>query len=124
MLLGKKVLIVDDESQVRQWIAGVLRGCGYTVIMATSAEEALPLGRDYKGTIDLLISDVIMPGMNGREVYEQVAELRPAIRVLFMSGYAEDVIAPQGMLQQGVDFIAKPVSVESLTSKVREILDR
>jgi CheY-like chemotaxis protein len=102
----------------------MLRAHGYTVLSANSGEECLRQVEVHGAPIQLLLVDVIMPGMNGREVLEQVTELRPDVRVLFMSGYAEDVIAAQGMLQPGVDFIAKPFSVESLTSKVREILDR
>ena len=72
----------------------------------------------------LLLADVIMPGMNGRELYRRALAQRPALRVLFMSGYTEDVIAPQGVLEKDVDFIPKPFSAQSLTQKLREILDR
>jgi nitrogen-specific signal transduction histidine kinase len=121
---AETVLVVEDNPLVRNLASNMLEAHGYTVLRAASGEECLRQVEEHRDAIHLLLVDVIMPGMNGREVHERVAALRPEIRVLFMSGYAEDIIAPQGMLRKDVDFIAKPFSVESLTGKVREILDR
>ncbi|MFO7753752.1 MAG: response regulator, partial [Desulfobacteraceae bacterium] len=96
---------------------------GYTVISAATPTEAVEKARNHSGLIDLLMTDVVMPEMNGRDLAVQIAELYPGIRNLFMSGYTANVIAHQGVLDDGVAFIQKPFSMADMTVKVREVLN-
>jgi len=119
------ILLVEDEDFVRRLAQRVLERMGYRVLEAASPGEALTLCEKYSEPIHLLLTDVIMPLMNGKELYERVAQLKPGIRVLYMSGYPESIIAEQGWVAEGIDFIQKPFrSVEALASKVRQVLDR
>jgi PAS domain S-box-containing protein len=118
------VLLVEDNDQVRNLAREVLRRQGYTVLSAKDGIEALNLAESHDGPVHLLLTDVVMPGMNGRELYARAAVLRPGLKVLFMSGYPEDVIAHRGVLDEGVRFVQKPFSVQSLAAKVRETLGR
>ena len=103
-------------------IASVLRSSGYTVLTAMDGEAALEIARTYDGAIHLLLADVVMPRMNGREVSEHVAAARPGIPVLFMSGYPDDEIVRHGIETASVHFIQKPFSIEELADKVRAAL--
>jgi CheY-like chemotaxis protein len=116
------VLLVEDDASVRDVAAQFLENCGYEVLVATHASEALEQVRTR--TVDLLITDVILPMLNGRQLFEQIRDLQPGIGVVFMSGYTDDVIAPHGVLEPGVAFVEKPFSQETLASKAREVLDR
>jgi PAS domain S-box-containing protein len=116
------ILLVEDERVLLEMSTDMLHALGYTVLSAASAEEALRLAREHAGIIDLLITDVIMPGMNGRDLAVQLQTLRPDLRCLFMSGYPADVIAHQGVLDPGVRFLQKPFTRSSLADKVRETL--
>jgi CheY-like chemotaxis protein len=100
-----------------------LREGGYNVLEAKDGEEALSLAAQYDGEIHLMLTDVVMPKMSGREVAEQLIVLRPDTKVLFMSGYTDDAIVHHGVLDQGTPFIAKPFNVDALMRKVRELLD-
>ncbi len=102
----------------------ILIQMGNTVLAAKSVEEALVMADHHRGSIDLLLTDVIMPGMNGRELYERMAARIPGIRVLYMSGYTGEVITHRGILDEGVEFIQKPFTVFGLANKVREALER
>jgi CheY-like chemotaxis protein len=117
------VLVVEDEAQVRRLVVTALERYGYTVIQAASPEEALELARGMADDIHLLLTDVIMPGMDGAELQRQLSRQRPNIRTLFMSGYASNVMGDHGILETGVHFIQKPFSVVDLTRKVRQLLD-
>ncbi len=117
------VLVVEDEEQVRRLVVLALERCGYTVLQAASPQAALDLARDDRRPIDLLLTDVIMPGMDGAELQRRLLRLRPGIRTLFMSGYAANIIGEHGILEDGLNFIQKPFSVADLTRKVRELLD-
>ena len=97
---------------------------GYTVLPAAKPTEALETAKNHSGAIDLLMTDVVMPEMNGRDMAEQIADLYPAIQLLFMSGYTANVIAHQGVLDDGVAFIQKPFSMADMTAKGREVLDK
>lgn len=97
---------------------------GYTVHNADSGQSALALFEELKGAVDLLLTDVVMPGMNGRELAEQMLARFPSLRVVFTSGYTDDIIAHHGVLEEGIDFLPKPYSPSSLATKVREVLDR
>jgi CheY-like chemotaxis protein len=102
----------------------VLAGHGYNVLVAANGAEAIALAAEYPGDIDLLLTDVVMPQMGGKQVAEQIRAARPKIRVLYMSGYAEPVMTSQGTLDEGVILIAKPFSQAALLEKVRELLDQ
>ncbi len=103
-------------------LQNILGTLGYTPIEATTPEEAVRMARDYAGPLHLLITDVIMPGMNGRQLYEAIRKIRPEIKVLYISGYADDVIAPHGILDPGIHFLAKPFTMGGLAEKIREAL--
>ncbi len=116
------VLLVEDEAMVRALARRVLDEHGFTVLDAEDGQEALLLSRKFSGAIDLLLTDVVMPGMNGRELFEQLRQDRPGLRALFMSGYTEHAIARRGALEPGTDFLQKPFTVRGLLARVQEML--
>lgn len=116
------ILIVEDQAEILGLALSALKKCGYTVYGAGSGDEALRFTRDFAGTIDLVVTDVVMPGMNGRELVTQLRPLRPNVRVLYTSGYTDDVIARHGVLEAGVAYLEKPFTPTSLGKKVRDIL--
>ena len=117
------VLLVEDEPAILNLAKAVLTKNGYTVTTALSPAEALEIFERHEQPIDILISDVVMPGMNGNELRERIVARCPNIRVLFMSGYTADAIAQQGLLEEGIHFLQKPFMARSLLQKVREVLD-
>jgi PAS domain S-box-containing protein len=117
------VLLVEDEPAIRQVTVRMLARLGYTVISAGTPGEAIQLAREHSGEIDLLLTDVVMPEMNGRDLAKNLLSLRPGLKRLFVSGYTANVIAHHGVLDQGVLFLQKPFSIEALAAKVREALD-
>ena len=117
------VLLVEDEDMVRRLIAQVLAGQGYTVLEAGSGPMALELVDRHAGTIDLLLTDVVMAGMSGRELSEKLLLLRPDLKVLYMSGYTDDAILRHGVLQNSTAFLGKPFSPGTLVRKLREVLE-
>ena len=118
------VLLVEDEEQVRDLALAILEKQGYRVLAAAGGPEALDILHSQKGAVDLLLTDVVMPRMNGRQLFEKVSGLCPDVKVLYMSGYTDEMIADQGILEDGVNFLQKPFTVRGLSSKVREVLDR
>ncbi|MGQ9631470.1 MAG: PAS domain-containing protein [bacterium] len=118
------VLLVEDEDVVRELARRSLLHYGYTVLEARRPEEALQICEQHEGSIHLLVTDVVMPGMSGRELAERLASLRPETKVLYMSGYADNVIVHYGVLDLGAPFLQKPFAPEALARKVREVLDR
>ncbi|GIK39005.1 MAG: hypothetical protein BroJett011_28380 [Chloroflexota bacterium] len=116
------ILVVEDEEMVRQLVCETLAAHGYSVIEAQGPSEALQLATEHKETIHLLLTDVIMPGMNGKALYHQVAAIYPSIKVLYMSGYTDNAIVHHGVLDEGVNFLQKPFTVNNLTQKVRSVL--
>ncbi len=120
---SETVLLIEDEDSVRSLTSEILQRQGYTVLEAALGQDAMEIAKTHPGKIDLVISDVIMPGMNGREVYRRIADVRPGIRVLYMSGYTENVIAHHGVLDAGVNFLQKPFSLKGFADKVRAVLD-
>jgi two-component system cell cycle sensor histidine kinase/response regulator CckA len=118
------VLVAEDEPPVRAIARQVLERHGYTVLEAPSAESALDIVTRYSGTIHLLLTDVIMPGMNGRELATRLADLRPDARVIFMSGYADEAVTRHGVLESGSTYLQKPFTPDAIARKVREVLDR
>ncbi|MFT3841388.1 MAG: PAS domain S-box protein [Myxococcaceae bacterium] len=118
------VLLVEDEAQVRSLVREVLRQRGYTVLEAASPGDALLISEQHANEVQLLLTDVVMPRMNGRELAQRVKDKWPGIRVLFMSGYTDDAIVQHGVLDGGVDFIEKPLTPDALLRKLRNVLDR
>ena len=116
------ILLVDDEPQVADLVMRALRDGGYTVLTASDGMEALDVLTAATGRIDLLLTDVIMPGMNGRELADRVRMLQPDIRVLYMSGYSDDAILRNGVEAATMQFLAKPFSMKALSAKVRDAL--
>ncbi len=120
---SETLLLVEDEESVRVTIQRAMKKLGYTVLVAEDPGKALHLAAEHVGEIHLLITDIIMPGMSGRDLALQMCALRPAIKRLFMSGYTADVIAQEGVLEEGMPFLAKPFGRDVLARKVREVLD-
>ncbi len=120
---NETILLVEDNSQVRHLSRTILERQGYEVLEADTGKSALEAITSHKVPVDLLLTDVVIPGMNGREVYQKAAEHYPGLKVLFMSGYPDEVIAQKGVLEKGIQFIQKPFSVEGLSAKVRDVLD-
>ena len=116
------ILVVEDESSLRKYIIDVLRPLGYKIFGAADSEEALKISADYEEDIHLLLTDFIMPGINGRELADTLQKDRPDMKVLIMSGYTDDVIAQHGVLEDGINFIQKPVTVTKMASKIRSVL--
>lgn len=121
---SETVLVVDDQALLRKVVASMLEQEGYKVLSAASPAEALALVQVYSGPLDLLVTDVILPGMNGRVFAEQLKRSRPDTKVLFVSGYTENIMSHHGQLDEGFSFLQKPFTYESLGRKVRDILDR
>ncbi len=118
------ILLVEDDAAVRAPAQRMLQHLGYTVHACGSGPEALASAAMLPGRVDLLVTDVVMPHMNGRELAERLTAARPGVRVLFASGYTQNVIAHHGVLERGIEFLPKPYSLESLARRVRELLDR
>ncbi|MFO7738369.1 MAG: PAS domain S-box protein, partial [Desulfatiglandaceae bacterium] len=118
------VLVVEDEKTILQMSKQMLERLGYSVETAGNPSEALQISEEYEGAIHLLITDVIMPEMNGRDLSSQLIQTQPGIKTLYMSGYTADVIAHHGVLDEGVEFIQKPFSLKDLAVKVREVLNQ
>jgi signal transduction histidine kinase len=120
---SEKILLVEDEEQIRRVSSAILKKAGYRVVEARRPTEALELFARDAESIDLLLTDVVMPEMSGRQLAEQITAARGGIRVLFMSGYTNDAILHHGVLAPGISFIQKPLTPDSLIRKVREVLD-
>ena len=116
------VLVVEDQEQVRSFVIAILDSLGYDILSAADGAMALVLASHHPGTIDLLLTDVILPGMNGKQLAEQLKLVRPEIAVLFTSGHPRNVIASSGVLDPDVAFIAKPYAPEELAAKLHEVL--
>ncbi|MGM0786546.1 MAG: PAS domain S-box protein [Thermodesulfobacteriota bacterium] len=121
---SETVLLVEDEPAILQMGKSMLENLGYTVLVAGNPNDALAIAEEDDGEIDLLITDVVMPEMNGRDLASKISAGIPRLKTLFMSGYTEDVIAHHGVLDEGVYFIQKPFSIQDLAAKVREAIDQ
>jgi PAS domain S-box-containing protein len=118
------ILLVEDETVVRHLVAEILETNGYTVMQAGDGPSALELLRRHTGKLDLLVTDVVMPGMSGPEVAQAVTSMRPGTEVLYTSGYTDSAIGHHGVLEPGIAFLQKPFSADDLTRKVRSLLDQ
>jgi PAS domain S-box-containing protein len=116
------ILLVEDEESVRKMALGILKNLGYRVFEARDGEEALMIAEKYGGRIELLMTDIVMPGINGRELSELLTGLYPSMKTLFTSGYTEDVIVHHGVIDSQINFIGKPYSLQGLAGKIREVL--
>lgn len=117
------VMVVEDDPSVRELVRQVLAPLGYKVLASAGGDDALKTSDSYSGPVDLLLTDVVMPGMNGKQLAEALRTRRPGIKVLFMSGYAHDALSTQGMLEPGVAMIHKPFRTVTLARQVRQVLD-
>lgn len=117
------ILVAEDSEIVRLLACDLLESFGYRVLAAESPERCIGMARNFAGTIELLLTDVIMPGMNGKELYQALRGVRPELKVLFMSGYTSNVIGQHGVLDQDEAFVQKPFTIQSLSEKVRQVLD-
>jgi CheY-like chemotaxis protein len=118
------ILLVEDEPSILRMCENILEGLGYRVLTASTPGEAIGLAEKHAGEIHLLMTDVVMPKMNGRDLAKRLLSLYPSLKRLFMSGYTANVIAHHGILDEGVCFIQKPFSIKNLADKVREALDQ
>ncbi len=117
------ILLVEDEEQILDLCQTIFKDFGYKVLAAKGPGEALRLCQGFEEKIDLLITDVVMPTMNGKELSEKIAALKPGIKTIFMSGYTADIIAKQGLIKEDMNFIQKPFSIKDMTKKIREVLN-
>jgi len=121
---SETILLVEDEDAVRSLTEKLLHRRGYKVLLAGAPEKAIQTCHEYDGVIDLLLTDVVMPQMNGRTLYHRLKEIRPGLKALYISGYAADVIARHGVLEEDTNFVAKPFTTLTLATKLREALEK
>jgi len=120
---SETVLLIEDEDAVRHLVCRVLQQQGYTVLEARDGDEALRMLADYEEPIDLVVTDLVMPGLSGRALVEELASTHRRFKVLFVSGYTDDEIIRRGLLDPRVEFLEKPFTVNSFAQRVREVLD-
>ena len=121
---SETILLVEDDEQARRLTRTILERQGYTVLAAEDGQIALALLEKHEGPLHLLLTDVILPGMNGRELSARIAEKHPGLKVLFMSGYTDNVIVHHGVLEKGINFMQKPFTINALAAKIREVLKK
>lgn len=117
------VLLTEDQAEVRGITRSILERYGYRVIVATSGEDAIEVAARFPENIDLLLTDIVMPRMNGREVARKLTAARPLMKVLYMSGYTDVAVIQQALLDAGTAYIQKPLSHEGLARRVRQVLE-
>ncbi|RME71988.1 MAG: response regulator [Chloroflexi bacterium] len=120
---GETILVVEDEAAVRQLVAETLQAHGYTVLSAEHPARAVEQVRGRSQPVDLLLTDVVMPSMNGMELYRRLAEIWPEMKVLYMSGYTDNAVVQHGILQEGLAFLQKPFTIPDLLRRVRQTLE-
>jgi DNA-binding NtrC family response regulator len=118
------LVVAEDEEDVRKLAVRILERQGYKVLEASQGLDAFLIAEKYEDLIHLLVTDVVMPKISGRELADRIAEIRPEIKVLYMSGYTDNAIVHHGVLGEGMKFIQKPFTLEGLVRKVREVLDK
>jgi len=120
---GETILLVEDEAIVRDLVRRVLQASGYTVLEATNGDEAIRLAHEHHGLIHLLLADVVLPGLSGPEIADLLANTRPRLPILFMSGYAQDSVERYGLSLTSHTFLQKPFTPLSLLNRVRDALE-
>ncbi|PYT32778.1 MAG: hypothetical protein DMG57_00700 [Acidobacteria bacterium] len=120
---GKTILVLDDEADVRKLVAAMLVSNGYQVVTADNGDNAIKAFRKSKHPIDLLLLDVVSPGLSGPMVADRIAEIQPGLRVLFMSGYDNTNVVQRYVVEKGYALLPKPFTMEQLSRKVREVLE-
>src|SRR3954451_5050281 len=118
----RTILVVDDEAEIRKLVGAMVSQAGFTILTADSGEHALTLYKNNKGPIDLLITDVIAPGMSGPMLADKLTELQPDLRVLYISGYDNTHVVQKYVVEKGHALLSKPFTVEEIKSKVNELL--
>jgi CheY-like chemotaxis protein len=118
----RTILVVDDEPEIRKLVGAMVGQDGYQVLTADSGEHALTLYRHHKGPIDLLITDVVAPGMSGPMLADTLTAMQPGLKVLYISGYDNSHVVQKYVVEKGHDLLTKPFSIEEMKSKVRELL--
>ena len=121
---GETILVVEDEEDVRRLAVRVLERQGYTVLETSCGDDALVLSKERKEPIHMILTDVVMPGMSGRQLADQLLPLHPKMKVLYMSGYTDNAIFHHGVLEEGINYIQKPFTIDGLARKVREVLEK
>jgi two-component system cell cycle sensor histidine kinase/response regulator CckA len=121
---SETILVVEDDPKVREVTVRALRSGGYRVLAAEGAEPAYEIVRRHRGVIQVVVTDVVMPGTGGRNMARRIVELRPGVRVLYVSGYTSDALGHQGVLDEGIEFLPKPFTSAALLARVRALLDR
>jgi CheY-like chemotaxis protein len=121
---SETVLVVEDEEEVRKLAAQILKKQGYKVLEALQGGDALLICEQHRNAVHLMLTDVVMPGMSGHHLAKRLESLQPGMKILYMSGYADNAIAQHGVLGEGVNYIQKPFTVDGLARKVREVLDK
>ncbi len=119
---NETILLVEDDAIVRDTTMKALKRLGYTVLHASNGNEAIGLAGQHRGRIHLLLTDVVMPGMNGRQLAERLVSIYPGMQILYSSGYTENMIAHHGVIEEGLSFIGKPYTPQVLAMKIREVL--
>jgi CheY-like chemotaxis protein len=121
---SETILVVEDDVDVRTYLAEILRNLNYRVITAHNAQAALTVLLQEDRRVDLLLTDIVMPGINGRELGRRAQTMRPALPILYMTGYSRNAVVHHGRLDEGVELLQKPVSQAQLAAQVRRLLDR
>ena len=122
--MAETILLVENEYALRELMRRFLEGSGYAVLNARDGDEALSVATAHPTPIDLLLTDVVMPRTSGPELTKRLAERRPSLKVIYMSGYTDETIVQHGILQPGIAFIHKPFTAEILDRKIRDVLQR
>ncbi len=120
----RTILVVDDEAEIRKLVGAMVSQSGYTILTADSGEHALTLYKNNKGPIDLLITDVVAPGMSGPMLADKLTEMQPDLKVLYISGYDNTHVVQKYVVEKGHELLSKPFTVEEMKSKVKEMLAR
>ncbi len=118
------ILVTEDEADLRELTRIFLESYGYKVLTASNADQALQAVKDFKGRIDLLLTDVIMPGMSGRQLADKILTTRPELKIVYMTGYTDDMVVQHRVLEPGVHLLQKPFKKAELAMKIRSALDQ